>query len=98
MRFVIDFSREARRQLRGFTVAEQRRIVEAITQNLQHQANVASRHRKPLRENPLAPWELRVGEVRVFYNVLVEEQSVYVVAIGRKGHNRLRIGDQETEL
>jgi mRNA-degrading endonuclease RelE of RelBE toxin-antitoxin system len=51
-----------------------------------------------LEDNPLAPWELRVGDFRVFYDVDREGATVVVVAIGQKSHNRLRIGDEEIEL
>lgn len=55
-----------------------------------------SRNRKPLRENPLAPWELRLGKYRVFYRV--EEQDVVVGAIGVKEHNKLFIHGEEHPL
>jgi len=41
---------------------------------------VETRNRKKLRPNPLAPWELRIGKARVFYDV---EESVSLKA-GRK--------------
>jgi mRNA-degrading endonuclease RelE of RelBE toxin-antitoxin system len=51
-----------------------------------------------LRENPLATWELRVGDLRVFYDVNKQEEAVEVVAVGVKQHNRLRIAGEEIEL
>jgi mRNA-degrading endonuclease RelE of RelBE toxin-antitoxin system len=51
-----------------------------------------------LEDNPLAPWELRVGDFRVFYDVDRESEKVAVVAIGWKSHNRLRIGGEEIEI
>jgi mRNA-degrading endonuclease RelE of RelBE toxin-antitoxin system len=59
---------------------------------------VETRNRKRLRPNPLAPWELRVGDLRVFYDVDAEASCVRIVAVGRKEHNRLIIGGEEVTL
>jgi hypothetical protein len=47
---------------------------------------------------PLAPWELRVGDFRVFYDVILEKATVVVVAVGQKVHNKLFIGGEEIVL
>lgn len=57
-----------------------------------------TQHRKLLEDNPLAPWELRVGNFRVFYDVDREGEKVAIIGIGQKLHNRLRIGGEEIEL
>jgi hypothetical protein len=52
-----------------------------------------------MRPNPLAPWELRVGNLRVYFDI--QEEPVKVVAIravGTKKRNRLFIGGEEIEL
>lgn len=49
--------------------------------------------------NPVAPWELRIGVLRVYYDV--EEEPVKLVAIravGVKKRGRLFIGGEEIEL
>jgi mRNA-degrading endonuclease RelE of RelBE toxin-antitoxin system len=51
-----------------------------------------------LEENALAPWELRVGDFRVFYDVDAGAERVVVIAVGTKEHNTLRIGGEEIEL
>ena len=49
--------------------------------------------------NPLAPWELRIGEILVYYDVEEEpEKLVVVLAIGIKDHSRIIIGGEEVEL
>ena len=58
---------------------------------------VFCKHRKQLEENSLAPWELRVGDFRVFYDVDVAEETVIVIAVGHV-HNTLRIAGEEFEL
>jgi mRNA interferase RelE/StbE len=51
-----------------------------------------------MRENPLAKWELRVGEYRVFYRVVSDQDLVMIVAVGVKAPNVLRIEGKETHL
>ena len=63
-----------------------------------YQPDQPTAHRKPLEDNPLAPWELRIGNFRVFYDVNDDDQVVVVVAVGQKSHNRLAIGGEEIEL
>ena len=54
-----------------------------------------TRNRKPLRPNPLASWELRIGDLRVYYDVEEDpEQQVNIVAIGMKRRNRVSIGGE----
>ena len=43
--------------------------MDAVDDHLRHQPDVPTRHRKRMRPNALAPWELRVGDYRVFYDV-----------------------------
>ena len=80
--------------------ARQRRIVlDAVDTQLRQQPILETRKRKPMRPNPMAPWELRIGNLRVYYDVETEpEPVVYVRAIGVKLRNRVRIGKDEIEL
>jgi len=61
---------------------------------------VQTKNRKQL-EQPApyqATWELRFGSgnrFRVFYEVDIAEQKVYILAIGVKEGNRLYIGGEE---
>jgi hypothetical protein len=65
--------------------------------------DVETRNRKPLKK-PVsfgATWEIRFGpnnKFRVFYEVERGRREVYVLAIGVKQGNRLRIGQEEIEL
>ncbi len=63
-----------------------------------HQRNEVTRNRKPLEQNPLAPWELRIGDFRVFYDVRPTDNLVVIVAVGKKVRNILRIGGEEVQL
>jgi mRNA-degrading endonuclease RelE of RelBE toxin-antitoxin system len=80
--------------------ARQRPIVfDAVAEQLVHQPNVETRNRKPMRPNPVAPWELRVENLRVYYDIAEEpEQVVTILAIGVKDRNRVLIGGQEFQL
>ena len=52
-----------------------------------------------MRPNPIAPWELRVGELRVYYEVSEGPPALVTVrAIGLKVRNRVRIGNQWWEF
>jgi len=60
---------------------------------------VETTNRKPLRPNPVAPWELRVGDLRIFYEVSAETPpTVDILAVGRKDGNILRIAGEEIKL
>jgi len=52
------------------------------------------------RPNPLASWELRVGQFRVYYQVESNDgkDTVYVLAVGEKVRNRVIIAGVEVEL
>ena len=58
----------------------------AIQARLQHLPTTPTRAIKRLRPNPLAEFELRVGDLRVLYN---EESEVVRLVIGRKVGNKL---------
>jgi hypothetical protein len=68
-------------------------VLDAVGTQLVHEPTVETRNRKPMRPNPVAPWELRIGNLRVYYDVETEpERVVYVRAAGIKLRNRVRIG------
>jgi len=98
MTYQIEFSSDAERQLSQLTSRDRNIILETIEQQLTHEPAVPTRHRKLLRENPLADWELRVGEYRVFYEVASHQDIVMVLAIGVKSHNALWIEGKEIRL
>ncbi len=65
-------------------------ILDAIEEQLTHEPSIITKNRKRL-ENLVSPWqtvtfiwELRIGEYRVFYDVLDTESVVYVRAVRRK--------------
>ena len=83
--------------LAHFKAVDQRVIVEAIRVHLTTDADRAGRRRKRLTANPLAPWELRVGDHRVFYEI-EGNATVTILAVGVKEHNDLFIRGRKVEL
>ena len=95
----IQYSPEALKHLGGLTAAEQRRVTNSIDVQLTHEPDRPTRNRKPMRPNPLAEWELRTGDLRVYYNVRREpEPLVSIGAVGRKVGNKVIVGGEELEL
>jgi mRNA-degrading endonuclease RelE of RelBE toxin-antitoxin system len=73
--------------------------LDTVDKQLKHQPTVETRNRKPMRPNPLAPWELRIGNLRVYYDVENDpEPTVFIRAVGIKERNQVRIGGEVIEL
>jgi mRNA-degrading endonuclease RelE of RelBE toxin-antitoxin system len=52
-----------------------------------------------MRPNPVAPWELRIGNLRVYYEVQDEpEFIVTILAVGIKERDEVRIGGERIKL
>jgi mRNA-degrading endonuclease RelE of RelBE toxin-antitoxin system len=95
----IEFAESVRDHLRVLTARERATILDAIERQLAHDPLKETRHRKPLRPNPVAPWEFRVGQFRVFYEVAGGQCPVVrILAVGRKRRNSLVIGGKEIRL
>ena len=74
-------------------------MLDCMKRRLKDEPFRETRNRKRLRPNPLAPWELRVGALRVFYEPDGELSDVVnVLAIGVKKGNRLFIGEKEIKI
>ncbi len=96
MRFDVVFSHSAETDLEFYEVFEQRGIIDGIKLYLLFDANVESKRRKRLAVNLLAPWELRIGDFRVFYEI-EGDTVVKIVSIGHKEHNELFIRGKRVE-
>jgi hypothetical protein len=74
-------------------------VFDAVDEQLVHQPAIETRNRKPMRPNPLAPWELRIADLRVYYEFAEEPEAVVtILAVGIKDRNRVLIGGKEIEL
>ena len=97
MRFQVTLTPSADEDLKHYRAFEQRAIIDAIRVHLRADASVETKRRKRLAEHPVAPWELRVGNYRVFYE-LEGEARAKVVAVGHKEHNDLFIRGKAVDL
>jgi mRNA-degrading endonuclease RelE of RelBE toxin-antitoxin system len=95
MTFIVEVSEDAERHLSQLGARDRTILIDVIEEPLTHEPTVPTRRRKLLRENPLATWELRVGDYRVFYNVDAVQSVVILIAVGRKVHNALYIEGKE---
>jgi mRNA-degrading endonuclease RelE of RelBE toxin-antitoxin system len=74
-------------------------LFEALDRRLAYEPTVENRNRKRLRPNPVAPWELRVGRLRVYFDVEDSPRRVVTIqAVGVKDRNRVLIRGEEVEL
>jgi mRNA-degrading endonuclease RelE of RelBE toxin-antitoxin system len=100
--FTINFAPETVDHLNAIERKYHSLIEQTIDEQLSYTPEEETRNRK-LLEQPAqfgAVWELRFGpnnRFRVFYEVEIEEQNVWVLAIGVKERNRLLIGGEEFE-
>src|SRR5262249_27077519 len=93
MAFKITITNDAEKQFRALPVRDQRTLEAAILSRLQHQPTTPTKAIKLLRPNPLAEFELRVGDLRALYNV--EGDEVVVLIVGRKVGNKLIVEGEE---
>lgn len=99
MAYRIEYSPDAEDHLRVLTKREQVIILAAVERQLIQQPASPTRNRKPMRPNEVAPWELRIGDFRVYYDIRDRPESVVVVcAVGVKLRNRVRIGKKVIDL
>jgi mRNA-degrading endonuclease RelE of RelBE toxin-antitoxin system len=87
--------------MRGLTARERAIVLDGADRLLVRQADVPARNRKPLRANWLAPWELRLGDLRVFYDIdytVAAEPLVLVRAVGKKVRNEYFIAGERVDL
>ena len=99
MAYHIEYSPATDDHLQVLTARQRAAVFDAVDEQLTHQPGIETRNRKPMRPNPMAPWELRIGELRVYYEIAEEPDSVVtIVAVGVKDRNRVLIGGKEIDL
>jgi mRNA-degrading endonuclease RelE of RelBE toxin-antitoxin system len=94
----IEYSLCAVEHLRALEAPQTRAVLDAVDAQLQHQPTVETRNRKPMRPNPIAPWELRIDDLRVYYEVDAAATIVRILAVGLKDRKVVRIGKEVLEL
>src|SRR5579871_3271708 len=93
MAFKITITEDADRQFLTLPAREQRILEAAVLARLQHQPTTPTKAIKCLRPNPLAEFELRVGNLRALYNV--EGDEVVILIVGEKVGNKLIVEGEE---
>jgi len=98
MKYRIEYSPDTEDHLRALTKHQQVIVLDTVKKQLPDQPTEETRNRKPMRPNPVAPWELRIGNLRVYYDVDEERHAVYILAVGIKERNNVRIGKEVIKL
>ena len=99
MAYRIQFTESAEQHFADLSARQQAIVLNAVKTQLRYEPLRETRNRKQLRPNPFAPWELRVGFLRVFYEVdALESDLVNVLAIGIKKGNRLIVAGKEIHI
>ncbi|HLO48776.1 MAG TPA: type II toxin-antitoxin system RelE/ParE family toxin [Kamptonema sp.] len=99
MAYRIEYSPESEAHLQYLTVRQQVIVLDAVDEQLMYQPTIETKNRKLMRPNPLAPWELRIGNLRVYYDVEEEPEAVvYINAVGVKNRNQVWIAGEIFDL
>ena len=98
-KFEIEVAPDADRHLSALVAHDRALVLDSLERQLSSDPTVETRNRKRLRPNPIAPWELRIGHLRVYFDVEHEPRPlVRIVAVGVKDRDRVSIGGEEVEL
>jgi mRNA-degrading endonuclease RelE of RelBE toxin-antitoxin system len=88
----------AEADLLWFSAYARRVILDGLEIHLRYQPTRGTRRLKPLRPNPVAGWELRLGDYRVLYDVDETQRIVVVQVVGEKQGNRFIVQGKEYTL
>jgi mRNA-degrading endonuclease RelE of RelBE toxin-antitoxin system len=94
----IEYSPPSRDHLAALDARQRTTVLDKVDVQLAHEPTAVTRNRKPLQLNPLARFELRIGPLRVYYEVDEAERVVEIRAVGIKDRSRVRIGGEEVDL
>jgi mRNA-degrading endonuclease RelE of RelBE toxin-antitoxin system len=82
--FDIKFTEHAIEDMEVFSMSERKWIVEALESQLTLDAARETKDRKRLQPDGIVEWAIRLGKVRVFYDVDIENETVKIKAVGKK--------------
>ena len=99
MAYRIRFSPEADDHVATLTARQRAMLLDVVGQQLHHEPTVQTRNRKRMQAGEkmsIAPWELRIGNLRVYYDVYERPARLVVIgAVGIRVRDRVRIGGKE---
>lgn len=99
MAYRIAYSPAALVHPRSLTKPQQGATLDGVAAQLTDQPGIETRNRKPMRPNPVAPWELRLGDLRVYYETEHSPAAVVtILAVDIKIRNVVFIGNEAIEL
>jgi len=98
MKYQIEFSPDTLEHLQCLSARQQTTVLDSVEKQLRDQPAVETKNRKPMRPNPVAPWELRIGNLRVYYDIDESEHMVFIRAVGVKQREQVRIGNEVIKL
>lgn len=96
--YTIRYTQLAIDDLKTFRKHDQQLILTGIHDQLSYEPTTETRNRKPLRPNPTAAWELRLGDIRVLYNVDDQIQIVEIQRVGEKRRNMFFFRGRKEDL
>ena len=73
MPYLIEYTSQASEHLEALTAHQRALVIETVEIQLKHQPTVETRNRKKMKPNPIAHWELRIRNLRVYYKVEEED-------------------------
>ena len=92
MPYRIQYDPAADEHLAALSARDRSIVFEGVHRHLDDSPTSEARNRKQLRPNSIASWDLRLGRLRVYYDV--EGDLVSVLAVGVKLRDKVRIGRQ----
>jgi mRNA-degrading endonuclease RelE of RelBE toxin-antitoxin system len=95
--YEVEFDPIVQHHFQYLTARERAWVMDEVWAQLTYEPLVGTRNRKRLRPNTLATWELRVGDLRIFYDVF-DTHVVRILAVGRKRGNVVIIAGREITL
>lgn len=95
MAYRVTITEDAKRQLLVLSARERRIAEDGVAARLIHEPMVETRAVKRLRPNPLADYELRLGDLRLLYKVDEAGSEVVIGLIGRRSGNLLIVEGEE---
>ena len=99
MPYKIEFADCVKQHFKHLSASQRSLMMARIEKRLFHEPLKETRNRKPLRPNPIAPWELRIGSLRVFYDITSDEPNIVkILAVGYKKDNTLFIAGKAVKL
>lgn len=93
-KYTLEFAASAEKELYGLRAFDARKVVDAIERELPHHPDTPTKNRKRLDgiragfEHAIPLWELRVGNIRVFYDIDKDAARVVIRAVRVKGQGQ----------